>query len=75
MHSIFTIFKKELKRSFTDFRVLLSMFLPGLIIFLMYAFMGSIINGVVEQQTSYTDFIVRVENCPNDDAFTKYLSL
>lgn len=71
MHSIFTIFKKELKRSFTDFRVLLSMFLPGLIIFLMYAFMGSIINGVVEQQTSYTDFIVRVENCPNDDAFTK----
>ena len=69
MHSIFTIFKKELKRSFTDIRVLLSMFLPGLIIFLMYAFMGNIISNVVEQQTSYTDFIVRVENCPDDDTF------
>lgn len=69
MHSIFTIFKKELKRSFTDFRVLLSMFLPGIIIFLMYSLMGNIINGVVEQQTSYTNFIVRVENCPDDEAF------
>jgi len=38
MHSIFTIVKKELKRSFTDVRVLLGMLLPGLIIFFMYTF-------------------------------------
>ena len=62
MHSIFTIVKKELRRSFTDVRVLLGMILPGLIIFLMYSFMGSIISSVEEKQTSYTSFIVQVEN-------------
>ena len=67
MHSIFTIVKKELKRSFTDIRVLLGMILPGIIIFLMYSLMGSIISGAVDKQTSYTSFIVRVENCPQDE--------
>ena len=44
MNSIFTIVKKELKRSFTDIRVLLGMILPGLIIFLMYSLMGNIMT-------------------------------
>ena len=72
MHSIFTIVKKELKRSFTDIRVLLGMILPGIIIFLMYSLMGSIITGAVEKQTSYTSFIVRVENTPEDDNFKNF---
>lgn len=67
MNSIFTIVKKELKRSFTDIRVLLGMILPGLIIFLMYSLMGNIMTSVVDKQTSYTSFIVRVENCPQDE--------
>ena len=72
MHSIFTIVKKELKRSFTDIRVLLGMILPGLIIFLMYSFMGSIITNVEEKQNSYKTFIVRVENCPEDDTIKNF---
>ena len=72
MHSVFTIVKKELRRSFTDIRVLLGMILPGLIIFLMYSLMGSIITGAVEKQTSYTSFIVRIENCPENEEFTKF---
>ena len=72
MHSIFTIVKKELKRSFTDIRVLLGMILPGLIIFLMYSFMGSIITNVEEKQTSYKTFIVRIENCPEDDTIKNF---
>ena len=66
MSSIFTIVKKELKRSFTDIRVLLGMILPGLIIFLMYSLMGNIMTSVVDKQTSYTNFIVRIENEPNE---------
>ena len=72
MHSVFTIFKKELKRSFTDIRVLLGMILPGIIIFLMYSLMGSIITGAVEKQTSYKDFIVKIENEP--DEFKNFFS-
>lgn len=67
MHSIFTIVKKELKRSFTDVRVLLGMLLPGIIIFLMYSFMGNIISGVEEHQSSFDSFVVRIDNIPNDD--------
>lgn len=74
MHSVFTIFKKELKRSFTDFRVLLGMILPGIIIFLMYSLMGSIITGAVEKQTSYKSFIVRIENCPDDNNFKNFFT-
>lgn len=66
MNSIFTIVKKELKRSFTDIRVLLGMILPGLIIFLMYSLMGNIMTSVTEKQTSYKSFIVRIENEPTE---------
>ena len=72
MNSIFTIVKKELKRSFTDIRVLLGMILPGLIIFLMYSLMGNIMNSFVDKQTSYKDFIVRIENEPDDENFKNF---
>jgi len=72
MKSIFTIVKKELRRSFTDARVLLGMLLPGLIIFFMYSFMGSIFTNFEEKQSSYKDFIVRVENMPENDTFKNY---
>ena len=49
------------------------MILPGIIIFLMYSLMGSVINGAVEKQTSYTKFTVQIVNCPDElsDFFTK----
>ena len=46
MHSIFTIVKKELKRSFTDIRVLLGMILPGIIIFLINQGIGMIVCSI-----------------------------
>lgn len=74
MHSIFTIVKKELRRSFTDTRVLLGMLLPGLIIFIMYTLMGNIFSNVEEKQKSYKNFIVRVENMPENDTFKNYFT-
>ena len=44
MRHIFIIFKKELKRFFLDPRMLLAMFLPGVLIFVMYTFMGNLMH-------------------------------
>ena len=46
MHSIFIIVKKELKRFFTDRRMLLSLFLPGIILYLVYSLMGNVMGGM-----------------------------
>ncbi|MBP5193522.1 MAG: ABC transporter permease [Clostridia bacterium] len=43
MKNIWTVIKKDLKRYFTDKRILISLFLPGLIIFVMYNFMGNLL--------------------------------
>ena len=44
MRHIFIIFKKELKRFFFDPRMLVAMFLPGILIFIMYTFMGNLMH-------------------------------
>ena len=41
MNAILAIFKKEIKRFFTDKRLLLSLLLPGLLIYVVYTLMGS----------------------------------
>lgn len=41
MKNILVIFKKELKRFFTDRRMLIAMFLPGILIYVVYSIMGS----------------------------------
>ena len=63
MKNILVIFKKELKRFFTDRRMLLSMFIPGLAIYLVYTLMGNIFKNQtfstatknVTYQVAYTD--------------------
>ncbi len=53
-----TIFFKELKRYLTDYRMLLALFLPGILILLLYLVMGNIISisssTTFESITSYT---------------------
>ena len=44
MRNIFIIVKKELKRFFTDRRMLISLFLPGIILYLVYSLMGNFIG-------------------------------
>ena len=63
MKNIKTVFLKELKRFFTDPRMLLALFLPGILIFVVYSFMGEIMskaissNNVTDETYSiaYTD--------------------
>ena len=69
MRNIFIIIKKELKRFFTDRRMLVSLFLPGIILYLVYSLMGNFMGdaflpeqdyvyriGVIEE-TKETDFV------------------
>ena len=63
MKNIKTVFLKELKRFFTDPRMLLALFLPGILIFVVYSIMGDIMksaltgNNVTETtyNIAYTD--------------------
>ena len=63
MKNIKTVFLKELKRFFTDPRMLLALFLPGILIFIVYSIMGDIMksaltgNNVTEAtyNIAYTD--------------------
>lgn len=46
--AVFTVFKKELKRFFNDRRMLIStILLPGIMIFVMYSFMGSAMTDLI----------------------------
>ena len=59
MKNIFVIFVKELKRVFTDKRMLLSLFLPGVLIFALYSLMGSFMSSnVFANKTKDTAFEV-----------------
>ena len=64
MKAISVILKKELKKVFTDYRMVIGMVLPGLIIFIIYTFMGEfIIKGF---HTEYNSFNVYIENEPQE---------
>ncbi|MBQ8726142.1 MAG: ABC transporter permease [Clostridia bacterium] len=53
MSNIFIIMKKELKRFFTDKRMLLSLFLPGIILYLVYSLMGNALGGMLSVGEGY----------------------
>ena len=47
MNAILAIFKKEIKRFFTDKRLLLSLLLPGVVIFIVYSAMGTFLGDML----------------------------
>ena len=53
-NTIITILKKELKRFFGDKRMAFTTILmPGIMIFVMYSFMGDAISGMVSVDDEY----------------------
>ena len=63
-NNILTVMKKEFTRFFTDKRmVLTTIFLPGIMIYLLYTFMGSGLSGQLEQSEDFKP-VVYVENLP-----------
>ena len=74
MKNVLTIIKKELRRFFTDRRMLLSLILPGLIIFLIYSVMGEFIEkqSTVAEDYKYEIVIVNYDN--NLDPYFGFLT-
>ena len=68
MKNILTILKKEFTRFFKDRRMVLSIFLPGIMIFLLYTIMGSIISDVnkPDENYKYTTYIENIESTPQE---------
>lgn len=62
MKTIGIILKKELKRYFTDKRMLIGIILPGLLIFLLYSLMGNFLGN--QNQDKIKEFSLIVENEP-----------
>lgn len=62
MRNLLTIIKKELRRFFTDKRMLMALLLPGLLVFVLYSIMGDTMSnlGTGEGVT----FTLRIENEP-----------
>ncbi len=71
MQNIWTIVKKELKRFFTDRRMLVTLILPGLMIFILYSLMGSVLSETVTVPEDYT-YKVSIVNHPSEfDSFNQ----
>lgn len=64
MKTLINIIKKELRRFFTDKRMLFSMFFPGILIYVVYSVMGSAMGDMMAPEVS--QYIVYVENEPEE---------
>ncbi len=64
MSKIFTVMKKELKRFFTDKRLLASLLLPGIMIFVIYSFMGSFFSNMFGEDKD-KKYIISQINAPS----------
>ncbi|MBQ5724516.1 MAG: hypothetical protein IIV80_00020, partial [Clostridia bacterium] len=60
---VLTIVRKELHRFFGDRRMLMTVLLPGIIIYVVYSLMGSTIMGSLMGDTE-TPYTMQVENLP-----------
>ena len=58
--AIFTIFKKELARFFTDRRTLVALLMPGILIYVIYSLMGGALDGTFGTDAEYKPHIVAV---------------
>jgi len=71
MRNILTIMKKELKRFFGDKRMLLSLILPGIVIFICYTLMGGLLSKSLDPEVDYqvavvnkpTEFSIAIADC------------
>ncbi len=63
------VFLKELRRFFTDRRMLIALFLPGVLIFVLYNFLGTFLNNSVNRATTVTNstyVVAYSDNCGSD---------
>ncbi|MDE6441410.1 MAG: ABC transporter permease subunit, partial [Clostridia bacterium] len=82
MKNVLTIIKKEFSRFFKDRRMIITVLLPGLLIYLVYSLMGSVMSSVItpDGETTYSAYVVNMpetllpvfdEILEVDDSFTE----
>jgi len=64
-NAIFTVFKKELSRFLKDRRTLLSLILPGILIYVIYSLLGNVMTDTFATDESYKP-VISVINCPDE---------
>lgn len=67
MRNLWTIVKKELRRFFTDKRMLLGLFLPGIVIFSVYSLMGDVMTSSITPSSDH-EYRIIAKNEPSDFA-------
>ena len=71
MKDILTIFKKELRRFLTDKRMLVTLLLPGVLIFCIYSLMGTSFESAIAGGTDAdTQYVVYIDRAPS--AFAEF---
>jgi len=65
MKDVFTIIKKEFTRFFKDKRMVLSIILPGILIYLLYSVLGSVIGKLADSDSDYRPSVY-VINTPDE---------
>lgn len=73
MKNILTIIKKELKRFFGDKRMLISLLLPGVIIFGLYTIMGQFIGNIGKGDANH-EYTIYVLNKSESNSFKDLLT-
>lgn len=63
MKNILTIMKKELRRFFTDKRLVITALLPGILIYALYSIMGDAMEGTFGEEEG-TVYVIAAENFP-----------
>ena len=68
MKNVFTIIKKEFARFFKDKRMVITVLLPGLLIYLVYSVMGAVFSdsGKTDANYKYSAYVV---NSPANEQF------
>lgn len=77
MKHAWAVFKKEIRRFFTDPRMLMAMILPGILIYALYSLMGNIINlnSIASVDTSYSFKVALSDNYSYSEGSPCLLSL
>ena len=66
MKNVLTIIKKEFSRFFKDKRMIITVLLPGLLIYLVYSVMGSVIGSIINNSEEDVQYTAYVENMPEN---------
>ena len=74
MRNVWTIIKKEFSRFFKDKRMIITVLLPGLLIYLVYSLMGTVMENIIDKPAEDIKYTAYVENMPQNTVLSAYLN-